>query len=333
LEYRDINRQIEQGKLAPVYFFFGEEDYPIGLLINRIIDKTIDPSTRDFNCDILQGEATDGDSVVTLASSFPMMADCRIVVVKSVQRFSAASKNRILDYVKSPLESTLLILTANKADRRQKFYSALIKNSQWYESKPLYENQAVEWVKGKLKQQDVLISHEGAIFFVQQTGTSLWALHNECEKLITSVYGKKSIGMDDVVRVVGLSRKYNPWELTDAVARKDLGSAMQILHHLMDEGQSEVGLIVNLGARMILLSKIRGLLEKGISRRDIPALLHLRPFFARLYLEQVNHFQTTELNQAIKKLMLADHSIKTGRCKPQIALTLAVFQIIRGTYL
>ena len=333
MEYRDINKQIGSDKLAPIYFLFGEEDYPIGLLIHRMIDKATDPGTRDFNCDILQGEEIDGDSVVTLASSFPMMSERRIVVVNSIQRLSVSSKNRILDYVHSPLESTVLVLTANKADRRQKFYSALIKNSQWYESKPLYENQAVEWVKGKLKQQGVLISHEGAVFLVQQTGSSLWALHNECEKLITSVYGKKSIGMDDVVRVVGLSRKYNPWELTDAVARKDLGTAMQILHHLMDEGQSAVGLIMNLGARMVLLSKIKGMLDKGITRRDIPGLLHLRPFFARLYLEQVNHFKQSELNHAIKNLLMADHSIKTGFYKPHIAMTMAVFQIVSGIYL
>ena len=272
----------------------------------------------------------DGDTIVTMASSFPMMADKRIIVVKSVQRQSSTDKKRLLSYIESPLESTILVLTAGKVDRRQNFYSTLTKKSQWVECKPLYENQAVEWIKRTFKAKGITISHEAAVVFVQQVGTSLWGLYNESEKLITSVWGKTTIGIDDVLKVIGSSRKYNPWELTDAVGKKDLDNAMRILKHLMEEGQSAVGLIINISSRIYLMLKIRAMLEKGISKQEISKVMHFRPFFARIYFEQVDRFQSDELRKAIKTLLFADHAIKTGFLKPQIAMTVSLYQIIHG---
>jgi len=330
MEFRTVKSRIEKGELDPVYFFYGDEPYLINDLVRTVLEKGTDPSTRDFNCDVLQGENVDGDAVVAVASSFPMMAERRVVVVKSVQRLSQKGKNRLSAYLENPLTSTVLVLTANRVDLRQSFYAGLKKRSQWVECDPLYENQAVPWVQQKFREKGIQISHRGALFLVGQAGTSLWSLRNEADKVMTYAWGRTSLELEDVMDVVGMSRKYNLWEYTDAVARKDVRTAYVILNHLMDEGQSPVGLIMNLGQRMILLLRIRTLMDKGISHQAISSQLKMRPYFAKLYFEQISRYTRQELVRHIRTLMMADRAVKTGYMAPSMLMHVVTYELAGG---
>ncbi|MFH1943819.1 MAG: DNA polymerase III subunit delta [bacterium] len=329
MEYREVIREIESGKLGPVYFFFGDEIYLIEDLVRRLVERGTEPSTKDFNYDILMGEETDGKTVVALASSFPMMAEQRVVVLKSVQKLSPSDKKRLSEYVQNPLESTCLILTAEKVDRRQSFYASLVKHSRWVECKSLYENQAVAWVKRYLQERGTALSDEGATFLVQNVGTSLWTLTNEMEKLMTFSWGTKQIGLEEVSAVVGSSRKYNTWNLTDAVGQRDLRAAFTALKRLMEEGQSPVGLIVDMCRRVSLLMCIRAMMDGGVPEAEVTKRLNLRPYFSRLYLDQAQRFSAAELESAIRVLLRADLHIKTGKMTPLLAMTLAVHDVVR----
>ena len=331
MEYHDVMGEIAKGRLASVYFFFGEEVFLTESLIKAIMDRGADPATKDFNVDLLDGEEADGATVVQIASSFPMMADRRIVVVKSVQKLSPSDKKRISDYVRSPLESTCLVLVAEKIDRKQRFYADLIKHSRWVECKALYENQAVQWVKQRVGEKGVGITHEAATFLVQQAGVSLWNLFNEIEKLCTFSQSNK-VGMHEVAVVAGFSRKYNIWEFTDAVGNKDLKKAFTIMKHVMEEGQSPIGMIGDIARRIFLLLRIAILLDRNVSVSEISTTLNLRPFFAKLYINQAKQFTLEELRRAVLVLRQADFCIKTGTLTPSMAMTLVLHDILQKRY-
>ena len=331
MDYQDIKKEIEGGNPAPVYFFFGEEAYWIDVLTHLAAKHVVNSAAKDFNFDILLGEESDGNGVVDLASSYPMMSDRRLVILKNVQKLSSSDKNRIQTYVEAPLESTTLVMTAGKIDRRQRFYAALVKHSRWVESKPLYENQAQEWVQRSVRERGVTITSGAAAFLVSQVGTSLWALHNEIDKVLTFSWGKKNIGEEDVASIAGFSRKYNSWEMTDAVGSKNLKEALSILEHLLEKGQSPVGLIMELSRRVFLLMRLRSMIERRVSPDDIQKALRLRPYFFRLYKEQARRYSMQDLRQAAELLMKTDVSIKTGYMPDELDMTLAVYGIIHGT--
>jgi DNA polymerase-3 subunit delta len=260
-----------------------------------------------------------------------MMSDMRLVIVKSIQRFSPSDKKRLIGYVKNPLESTCLVLVASKADRRQSFYADLCKHSQWAESKSLYENQAEKWVEARMRSLGIRISREAVQEIVKRTGTSLWALHNEVEKCLTFGWGKTQLKLEDIYSVIGFSRQYNNWELTDCVGRRELHRAHTILTRLLEEGQSPVGLIVDLTQRIKLLLRVQSLRARGVSGREIARYLKLTPFFAKLYLDQADRYSLRELDRSLRLLLRADYYLKTGYMRPSIILSLAVHNIIRGT--
>jgi DNA polymerase-3 subunit delta len=329
LEYQAFIQEIESRRIPPVVFLFGEEVYYIDAILNKLIGTCTDMSTRDFNCDILQSEQVNGESVVTLASSFPMMSDRRLVALKSIQKLTESDRKRLSVYIEKPLASTCLVLTANQIDRRKRFYAFLVKNSQWVECKPLYPNQAADWVVQQYMNRNMNISHEGAACLVQQVGTSLWNLQNEIEKMITCNWGTKKFSIEEVASLAGSSRKFNTWELVDAVGRREYRNAMDILKHMMGEGQSSVGLIVALSQRIFLLLKIQHLKKQGFRQPQIMKTLALRSYFANLYIDQASRFTTKELEYAQRVLLQTDVDIKTGRQKPMMAMTLLIHAIVR----
>ena len=336
MEYLEVKRDIDSGKQAPVYFFFGEEPYYTDQLTAIILRTVNPPEARDFDCDVFQAEEVDVAKVVAAASSFPMMAERRLVVLKSVQKCSSGEKESLAAYIRAPSEATCLVLTAGKIDRRQTFYASLIKNTVWVESKPLYDNQAVKWVELRIKENGFRISEEAASLLVRFTGNALWTLANEVEKLITFCWDKRSVEVSDVAELAGFSRKYNTWELSDSLGQKQFDRAVGILQRLMQEKQSPVGLIMEWTRRIVLLMRIRVLLDKGEVPERIQNRLRLSPFFSRMYTQQAGRYSLPELEKACRSLAGADEGIKTGTLEPLAALVLvmhdAVFGETRGRF-
>ena len=327
-DFASLARDVQNGKIAPVYFFYGDETYPVDRMVRLITEKTMDPATRDFNFDQFQGEAADGNTIVSAAQSFPMMAEHRLVILKSAQRLSTGDKNRILDYVKAPLDSTCLVICANRVDRRQKFWAELSRHSVWLESKSLYDNQAQDWVIQRFKSLGITGSAEAAGLLVRLVGTSLWSLHFEIEKVLTFCEGKSSISREDIFAVVGLSRDYNLWEFTDTVAGRDLQKSIRILNYLMDTKASPVGVVMDIFRRILLLIRVRLLIDQGLPQNQIERTLGLRPFFGKLYREQCQKFSLDELQKSLKTLLEADRAFKSGILDPKTGLTLVVYDIV-----
>jgi DNA polymerase-3 subunit delta len=330
MEFDASVRDIRSGNIRPVYFLFGEETYFTDKLIRTFREKVVDPRTRDFNFDLFNADETDGETVVQIASSFPLMSERRLVVLKSVQRFSASDKKRVLSYVEAPLATTCLVITADAADRRQTFYAELSRLAAAVECKPLYENQAAAWVEREVRSRNARISSETALLLVRQTGTSLWNLSNEIEKLLTYASPKTNLEPADVEAVSGFSRKYNTWDFADAVGKRELAGALIVMRRLLQGKSTAAGLIVELHKRTVLLLRIRALLDKGGSPQAIAGALKLKPFFLTLYLRQANAYLLSELREANRVLLDADVRIKTGAMHPETALTLAVYNLVRG---
>ncbi|HHS12351.1 MAG TPA: DNA polymerase III subunit delta [bacterium] len=325
-DYYTIKKEIESGKPDPVYFLFGEEPFFLDYL-ERALIESVDSDTRDFNCDILTAGENDISTILERAAEFPMMAERRLVIIRQAQRLTKSGRDRLVEYLKNPAETTCLAVRAGKIDKRQTFYKVLLRQT-WFESKPLYENQAIEWVK-KLFQPESTLSHEAAVLLVEQTGTSLWTLFHEAEKLKSYAWGRKELTADDVGRVSGMSRNIKPWELSDAVGSRELHRALSILKISLDEGRSPAGMIMDLTRRFFILAKLRALIDQGISARQAAQQISLNPYFSRLYLKQVEGYTMEELKSGFEMLCRADLQLKTGGMTPLTVLTLLLVSLAR----
>jgi DNA polymerase-3 subunit delta len=102
LKYQDLISGIKQGNIFPLYLFFGEEEFLIQEAVNLVINKVVDPGTRDFNFNTLYCKDTSSSELVNLCMTLPFMSEKRLVIAKE-----GAVKNASLDLA-STLRSRVL---------------------------------------------------------------------------------------------------------------------------------------------------------------------------------------------------------------------------------
>src|SRR5262249_47305258 len=102
----------KSGTLDPVYYLHGEEEILKEEAVRLLLDRAVDPSLRDFNVDVRSAPDLDPAALRALVDTPPMMADRRVVILRSLEGFRAKSKTRdeLVRYLAHPNPSTTLIL-------------------------------------------------------------------------------------------------------------------------------------------------------------------------------------------------------------------------------
>jgi DNA polymerase-3 subunit delta len=271
---------------APCYLFIGQEDFLIDECIDRIIYDLLTEDTKAFNLDIVYGSKADAREVMAHASSFPMMSERRVVVVKEFQNLLAGdtAKEIVSAYIERPLNSTCLVLLAENPDFRTKPFTDLKKSGAVFAFNPLYDNQVPVWIAARCKKSGKDVDMEVCRLLQAYVGNSLRAIQNELEKLFTYLGERTQMKLEDVADVVGISRGFTVFDLQKAIGNKNLEEALRIVKRMIETGETPQLAIVMLTRyfilRLIISKTIR--MRQNVflqNRLSIPLLFSSRQMF------------------------------------------------------
>ncbi|MDE2887107.1 MAG: DNA polymerase III subunit delta [Gemmatimonadota bacterium] len=322
-----LNAQIERGEFAPLYLLHGSEIVTREESLNALVDAAVDPASSAFNLDIFHGEDMDAADAVSRATAFPMMAARRVVVFKRVDRLRDADARTLLPLVDNPVETTVLVFTADKLDGRKKLSAALRKNAVSVEFRIPYDNELPRWIRGRAAALNKRIEPEAAHMLHLGVGPNPGELVSELEKLAIYTNERDTITHDDVVRMAGASRNATVFELADAVGNRNAGDALTVLHRLLDRGDSPVAVVAMLIRHIGILRKARWLRNHELSRSELAGRLKVPPFFVSSYLDQAARFDEQNLWHAFEALLNADNRLKSRSRTPAATLTQLICRI------
>jgi len=193
------------------------------------------------------------------------------------------------------------------------------------------------FVNELLTEMGKTITSEAFLALKDSIGTDLRSICGELEKLSLFVGEKGRIDTKDVEAVVPEARQQAVFELTDAVAKKNVASAFRALANLLQEGTPPLFVIQSLASQFRFLLQARILLSKHLDEAKIasmsfftfkdsalndlapllPAfgsgaanLLTKNPFVIHKSLQLAAKFDHKELARALMKVSDADAAIK-----------------------
>lgn len=332
MNYTDFRSVLQRNQVAPVYLFHGEEDYLIEEGVQALIERTLDEGSKGFNLDVMYGSRVEVQEVVAHASSFPMMSERRVVVVKEFEKLATSdtAKEVFAAYLERPLASTCLILVSTEPDFRRKPFTDAKKHAELVECKALYDNQVLEWLNQQITREGKRVSPEACRLLQAYVGNSLRALRNEIDKIFIYVGEKTAIEADDVTAVVGASKGHTVFELQNAVGRKDLKEALRILQEMLASGQSPQLILVMLTRFFNQLWKISELKTRRVSDSEMSREAGVHPFFLKQLLQFQAHFSTEDIEKNYQALLEADTTLKSTSRDPRLVLDLLVYGLVRG---
>ena len=112
-------------KVEGSYHFTGDEDFLKGEALKKLIAVLVPHELKNFNLDILYGAEASADQIINKASTVPVNARKRVVVVFDLHKLSPFSKDMLLSFLPKLPDSVCLVLLSPKIATPTKFSKAL----------------------------------------------------------------------------------------------------------------------------------------------------------------------------------------------------------------
>lgn len=244
--FTDVFPWLKNCQFAPVFTVITDEYYLQQKIETILVEKFYDGTAKDFNFNIVYGSETNGSEVNALASSYPMMAERRVVIVREAEKL-LKEKDQTAAYFQKPSGSTLLILIANSLNRNSSPWNKIPKEGLIIVPK-IYDNQVRPWIKELAKSFQFTISDESIEFIISTMGANITFIAAEFEKMSVADIPNRNLSIDVIAAYTGIRKEYNPWEFRDALVKNDEDRAQQMAIRMLQSGENPVGIVANLAS-------------------------------------------------------------------------------------
>ena len=236
----EIVRDIKARSFKPLYLVHGEEPYYIDKISDLLENTVLSDAEKGFNQTVLYSKETDIATLLNTVKRYPMMSDYQVVILKEAQEVKwgkddddKKGSDPWLAYLENPLPSTILVLCYKygKFDKRKKTYKAIEKNGVVFESTPLYDNKIPAWIEEYVREKGFGMHARGAALLAEYLGNDLSKIANELDKLLLNLEKGHEITPEQIQDNIGISKEYNVFELQDALAKRNVVKANQIIDY------------------------------------------------------------------------------------------------------
>lgn len=320
MNYLHFAEQFKSLKPSPVYLFSGEERLFIDEGVKIVTERFLSKEFRDFNYDLYFAGDIAASKVIEIAETLPVMAECRVLIVKGINEWGIRERDIVASYTDNPSPYTCLVMTAIKLDKREKFFKAIEKNGIAILCNPLYRPQLINWVKQQVNRTGKTIDNDGLNLLVDFTGSDMLALRNDLEKLILYCGDRKDITVKDVILVSASVRSVSVFEVVSAIIDRRFKDAVRCLKRAIDDGEPPLRIFYFIVKELRTLLKARILLDSGKSLDEAAKAVDIPPFRMKDFSQRLGKFSRKELSVLFEKLRDADGMLKGGVLKPEIVI-------------
>src|SRR5207248_11058971 len=300
--------------------------------------------------------------------TFPFFGSTKVVWLKNANFLGDDQKARS-PAVQSALEelSALIergfgpevtfLISATEVDKRRGFYKALVKRAELQvfdridSSRAGWEEEATEIVRRRGKKRKLQFDDDALELFVLLTGGDTREIENELEKIDIYLGEDRAVNVDLVRELVPLTREGVIFDLSNALAERDLKRALELVRQLLDQGESAIGIMLVAilpTVRNLMLAK--DLMERhrmarphapfpfisAVNRLPADAVAHLprktdgtvNAFALGIAAQNAHRFSTEQLIVGMRACLAANLQLVTTQLDHELVLTEVVVKIL-----
>jgi DNA polymerase-3 subunit delta len=330
LKYQDLISSLKQGRILPLYLFYGEEEFLIQEAVDLIIKKVVDPGARDFNFNALYCRDTPASEIVNLCQTLPFMSEKRLVLARDFDALKAADLDELMPYLNNPSPSTCLVMVSHQGRYDKKSVTSAVEArgavTRFF---PLLDREIVVWIEGWARARGLSLQRDAAQYLWQAIGNNLQKIGNELEKVEIYIKEKKTITFEDVKAAVGDFREYTPFDLAAALGSKNRDKALLILSRLLQEGEQPVGLLGSIAWNFRRLLQAKAMEAAGTGPDDIMKKLRPPVIFHQVaqFKSQMKSFSLDELRETFDVMLSTDKTLKSSGLSGRLVLERMILKL------
>lgn len=319
LDPAELDKQLDAGKVEPLYLFLGEETYLKEQAIKRLA-ATVEEAFRAFNVTRLSLKETSLAAALDAARQMPMMARRRLVVISDLDQIKdEAAIDALIEYLRHPVETTCLVFTGRSLDGRRRYAAPLRRACVVVGFDSLDEREVRARAEKYLRARGVQIEPSALGLLIGLTGTGLTYVTNELEKLVTHAGRARRITTPDVEALVPRTRQHDNFELGDAVLAGERQRALRLLRRVMADGAEPVALVGMLAWAFRRMLVAKELMQRNAPMPEVAREAKVSPY-AHDFFAQARRIDLDKLVRGLQRLAEVDLALKSTAATPQLRL-------------
>jgi DNA polymerase III delta subunit len=305
-ELKEVQRDLDQKIIWPVYWLYGPEKYKSRELLKKIrmavlgTSESSGPSLFAWNEEIIDGSDVDVETALDIIKNPTLGGGVKLVVVRDAHALKSIEKFSELLGPPNDLSqlSWVCVCLSKDLDGRKKFSKTLIEQSAVVHCEEVAENQKAIWIQFLAKQHEVELS-PGAL--MQVSALEPWSL-----EIVDQELQKLSIADGDEAILLG-SASGNPRGtegFLDSFFLRDLNSALAEVGHFASHIDESLPLLGLLGWNVRQLALFLSDRENGTRH------LKSNPYLAEKLQRWGRKWKLKEVIQLQDQLTQVDFSLK-----------------------
>jgi len=296
----------------PVYLVRGDDPVLTGDAVRDLVSELVGDEDPAFAVEDLAGDDYEIAAVVEAAQTPPFLGSRRVVVARSVGRFSAQDVAPLLTYLGDPLVTTALVLVGGGGQIARGVLDAVKKTGHVIDAGAPSSGKARQsWLASQLKAAPVNLDGPATALLTAHLGEDVGRLPALIE-LLTAAYGEGSkVSEEELLPFLGEAGGVAPWDLTDAIDRGDTAAALENVHRLMANGRHPLVILASLHNHYTRILRLEG--SGAADEKAAAEMLGITSgstFPARKALSQARRLGHDAVARAITLLADADLALK-----------------------
>ena len=278
-------------------------------LLNSKIDEITSKDFKNITKSIYDLDEQDLDDALLDLDTYSFLSDKKIVIIKNIENLNDDKKTtHLIDYLNSPNNDNLLILTTTKFNGTKKINKTLKEKTNFIK----LESDPITVIKNLLKDYKL---EPGVINKISiYSNNNLDIIKTECDKLI-NYKEDKNITVDDVEKLVvkHLGDSSNIiFDLVKYISSSDKKRALEQYKLLQEYNIDDIGLIGLIESQLRLLEQVSIYKKEGLYKDEIASKLNIHPYRIQKTIELLNSTNIISINNLIKSLSEIDYKVKAG---------------------
>lgn len=325
-------QHIEQGKIAPIYYVIGTDQYLSQSFKDSLIQQVLPLEEDQFNFIAFSLSENTLSQALTEAISMPFFGDKKIVWIEDPLFLTSDKKMSLTDeeskelfaYLDHPVDSTVLVfyLAKEKADERKKVVKQLKKNATIISAQPLDEKEMRAYIQHYIAETTSRFNPEAFELFLQLTDMDLGKVIGELDKLLLFSGSNSTITKKMVEDLVPKSLEHNIFDMVNYVIKNKTEKAIVLYRDLLLQGEETIKINAILISHFRLLVQTKIFAVRSYPQKAIAEALSIHPYRVKLAMEQVRQAELANLGNLFDELVENDYRLKTGDLEPKLLFEL-----------
>lgn len=284
-----------------------------------ITDALVEPSLRDMAYGAFYADESDPAAIAADAQTMPFLAERRVILLRGADRFASETAGKpLLRYLEDPSPSTVIILIAERIDKRSKMYKAAEKHGEIVACGELDARALEDWLNAEAAASSKTIDRDAVREILVRAGGGLSEVQNAFTLASGFSGGEERITQKHVIAACADVAEDQVWALTDAIASSNTREAMRVLRSFYDLGKSEFE----------LMGTINWLLKTAYAVASAePNDPFLRSFPAKKCQPLVEKLGMVKIQAAFHLIVEADFMLRSTGVDRRLALELLVIKL------